>query len=58
MKTLERAVDYIKSLLYYSKMKQYFDRINMSQYNHWKNKKFARFKYAWWHCHAGKLKNQ
>lgn len=56
MKTIERIIDYIKSWLYYPTMKKYFDDRKMSDYNHWRNRKFARFKYAWWHCHVGKLK--
>lgn len=56
MKLTERIVDYTKSWLYYPTMKKYFDDIKMSDYNPWNNRKFARFKYAWWHCHAGKLK--
>ena len=58
MKKMERIIDYIKSWFYYPKMEKYFDDRNMSDYNRWKNEKFARFKYAWWHCHAGKLKEQ
>lgn len=56
MKIPERIVDYIKSWLYYPTMKKYFDDRKMSDCNHWHKRKFARFKYAWWHCHAGKLK--
>ena len=53
---MKRIFDYIKSWLYYPKMEKYFDDRDMSMCNRWKNKKFARFKYAWWHCHAGKLR--
>lgn len=55
-KTTERIIDYIKSWLYYPTMKKYFDDRKMSGYNRWNNRKFARFEYAWWHCHVGKLK--
>lgn len=48
---MKRIVDYIKSWLYYPKMEKYFDDRDMSMSNRWKNEKFARFKYAWWHCH-------
>ena len=57
MKITERIADYIKSWIYYPTMEKYFDDRNMSAYNCWKNKRFARFSYAWWHCHVGKLKN-
>lgn len=56
MKTAERIVDYIKSWFFYPKMEKYFDDRDMSDCNRWKHEKFARFKYAWWHCHVGKLK--
>ena len=55
---IERIVDYIKSWIYYPKMKKYFDDRNMSNHNPWRNQKFARFKYASWHCKRGKLKNE
>ena len=55
---IERIADYIKSWFYYPKMKKYFDDRQMSGYNHWVNKKFARFKYASWHCRRGKMKNK
>lgn len=55
-KTTERIIDYIKSWLYYPTMENYFNDRKMSGYNRWNNRKFARFEYAWWHCHAGKLK--
>lgn len=58
MKITERIFDYIKSWIYYPTMEKYFDDRNMSGCNHWKNRKFARFSYAWWHCHAGKLKSK
>lgn len=58
MKLLERIVDYIKSWIYYPTMERYFNERGMTQYNVWKHEKFARFKYAWWHCHVGKLKNK
>lgn len=56
IKSLQRIVDYIKSWLYYPKMEKYFDDREMTIYSRWKYKKFARFKYAWWHCRVGKLK--
>lgn len=56
MKTIERITDFIKSVIYYPKMKKYFDDRDMSNCNIWKNEKFASIKYAWWHCHVGKLK--
>lgn len=58
MKKLQRIVDYIQSWFYYPKMEKYFDDRNMNNYNWWKYKRFARFKYAWWHCHVGKLKEK
>lgn len=58
MKSTERIIDYIKSWLYYPTMKKYFDDRGMSDCNHWDKRKFGRFRYAWWHCHVGKLKNQ
>lgn len=58
MKIIERISDYIKSWLYYPTMKKYFDDRKMSECNTWRNKRFARFKYAWWHCHVGKLKER
>ena len=56
MKTIERITDFIKSYFYYPKMKKYFDDRNMPNHNTWKNEKFARIKYALWHCHVGKMK--
>lgn len=56
MKKAKRIADFIKSIFYYPKMKKYFVDRDMSNHNPWKNEKFARFKYAWWHCHVGKLK--
>lgn len=56
-KILQRIFDYIKSLMYYPTMKKYFDDRDMSECNTWNNDRFARFKYAWWHCHVGMLKN-
>ena len=53
---MKRIIDYVKSLFYYPKMKQYFDDRNMSDCNIWRNQKFARFKYASWHCKHGKMK--
>lgn len=58
MKLLERIADYIKSWLYYPTMKKYFDDRKMSECNTWRNENFARFKYAWRHCHVGKLKER
>ena len=58
MRIIERIADYIKSCLYYPKMKKYFDERDMAGCNHWKNERFAMFKYAWWHCHVGKFKNK
>lgn len=58
MKIIERMVDYIKSCIYYPKMKKYFDERNMAECNCWRNKRFAVFRYAWWHYHVGKLKNK
>lgn len=56
MKIIERILDYKKSWIYYPTMKKYFDARKMSDYNRYNDRKFARFKYAWWHCHVGKLK--
>lgn len=58
MKIIEKIADYIKSWIYYSTMKKWFNDMNMSKYNHWNNRKFARFRYTWLHCNVGKLKNQ
>ncbi len=58
MRIFERIVDYIKSYLYYPTMKKYFDDRGMSIYNPWRDRKFGRFEYAWWHCHVGKLKER
>lgn len=55
---VEKIVDYIKSCFYYPTMKRWFDERNISKQNPWNNRKFARFRYAWWHCHIGKLKNK
>lgn len=56
MKITEKIYDFIKSWIYYPKMEKYFDDKGKSEYNPWKNRKFARFKYAWFHCHVGKMK--
>lgn len=58
MKIIKRILDYIESCINYPKMKKYFDERNMSWRNHWKNKRFSMFKYAWWHGHVGKLKDR
>lgn len=58
MRTLKRIVDYINSWLYYPKMEKYFKGIGLEKSNPWYGKRFARFKYSWWHCHAGKLKDR
>lgn len=58
MKLFERIADYTKSWLYYPTMKKYFDDRKMSECNTWRNENFSRFKYAWWHCHVGKLKER
>lgn len=56
MKIAEKILDYIKSWIYYPKMKKYYEEKKLEVYNPWRNERFARFKYAWWHCHVGKLK--
>lgn len=56
MKITERIIDFIKSFMYYPTMKKYFDDSGMSDCNHWRDREFGRFEYAWWHCHVGKLK--
>lgn len=43
-------IDFIKSWLYYPKMKRYLNRLGI---HNWDNQ---RLYYAWWHCHVGKLK--
>lgn len=48
-------IDFIKSWAYYHKMEKYFNERGYSQFNVWNGKKFARFRYAWWHCRLGKL---
>lgn len=58
MKLFERIADYIKSWIHYPTMKKYFDDREMSGYNRWNDRKFARFEYARWHYHAGKLKER
>lgn len=50
------VVDYVKSWFYYPKMKKHFVERGMSHYNIWENEKFARFKYASWHCKLEKIK--
>ena len=56
MRTTERIIDYIKSWLYYPKMRKYFESINLKNADLWRKKMFPRFSYAWWHCKHGKLK--
>nr|DAX08371.1 MAG TPA: hypothetical protein [Bacteriophage sp.] len=49
---IARVVDFIKSWLYYPEMKRYLrEKCNVCYQK-------SRVKYAWWHCHAGKLKNR
>lgn len=56
MKTIYRILDFIKSLFYYPQMAKYFTERGLSDYNRWSNEKLAALKYAWWHCHVGKLR--
>lgn len=56
VKTIYRILDFIKSLFYYPQMAKYFTERGLSDYNRWSNEKLAALKYAWWHCHVGKLR--
>lgn len=56
MKKIDRIIDYIESWFYYPKMKKYLEENKMSAHNPWRNARFARFKYAWWHSKPRKLK--
>ena len=56
MYMFSRIIDYIKSWLYYPKMKKCLDDRNLSACNPWNNERFARFKYASWHCKLEKIK--
>lgn len=48
-------IDFIKSWLYYPKMVRNFEKTSWGrQYI----MNLTRFKYSWWHCHVGKLKNR
>lgn len=45
-----RISDFIKSCIYYPKMKKYLkEKIGIDY-------KLSMFEYAWFHCHAGRLK--
>lgn len=47
---IERAADFIYSWFYYPKMKRYLkDRYDYTYQE-------SRMFYAWYHCHAGRLK--
>ena len=54
-KKIERIIDFLDSFFYYPKMKRYF--IDKGWHNPWQDEKFSRIKYAWWHCHHGKLRD-
>jgi len=56
-KKIERIIDFLDSFFYYPKMKRYFIDKGLFSYNPWQYEKFARIKYAWWHCHHGKLRD-
>ncbi len=55
-KKIERIIDFLHSFLYYPNIIYFIDDGGFV-YKPWQGEKFARIKYAWWHCHHGQLKD-